>query len=66
MMNKILLALIAVGLWANALESWTRPARADNSESYLSDIRDDVSQISADVNALANGGNGCRNTRICD
>jgi hypothetical protein len=36
-MNKFLMAAIALGLWANAVASFIKPAKAD-SDSLLSDI----------------------------
>ena len=38
MATKILLALIAAGLWANAIVSFTHPARAGATEEALLDI----------------------------
>jgi hypothetical protein len=58
MTNKFLLFAIAVGLWANAITNFVRPVRADT-DSYLA-------QIAADMHALAHGGRGCLNTKICD
>ena len=34
MINKVLLAVIALGLWANAATTAIRPARADNEYGY--------------------------------
>jgi hypothetical protein len=55
MTNKILFALIAFGLWANALGDWTRPAKADAESS--------LSEIARDVHAMATA---CRHMKICD
>lgn len=55
MTNKILLALIAFGLWANALGDWVRPAKADAESS--------LSAIAHDVHAMATA---CRHMKICD
>jgi hypothetical protein len=57
-MNKWILIAIATGLWANALTTFIRPVQAD-SDTYLS-------QIAHDMHALARGGAGCNNTKICD
>jgi hypothetical protein len=58
MMNKLLLISIATGLWANAVTTLIRPVHADT-DSYLS-------QIATDMHALARGGRGCLNSKICD
>jgi hypothetical protein len=55
MVNKLLLLAIALGLWANALSGWVKPARAD-SESSLSSIEDYVSAIASGT---------CNNSKIC-
>ncbi len=57
-MNKFLLLAIASGLWANALSTFVRPVHADT-QSYLE-------QIATATQALAQGGGGCNNTKICD
>jgi hypothetical protein len=66
MATKIFLALIAAGLWANAIVSFTQPlidnqrgrgpARADDTESYLSNIEHDI-------HGLWNG--NCMNPKLC-
>jgi hypothetical protein len=77
MATKILLAFIGLGLWANAVTQWVRPAHAaDRSEFYLSNIsRDaaslgviaaDTARISGLLDALISGGSVCRNRKICD
>lgn len=61
-MNRFLLAAIAVALWLNLLQGFVRPTHAQSSDeavSYLSSIADDV-------HALAHGGSGCYNNKICD
>jgi hypothetical protein len=55
MSNKILLAIIALGLWANAFATMSNPARAD-SDHYLSDI-------SRDIHGIWNG--SCLNHKLC-
>jgi hypothetical protein len=55
MTNKLLLALIAFGLWANALGDWILPAKADAESS--------LSAIAHDVHAMATA---CRHMKICD
>lgn len=64
--TKILLGLIAAGLWANAIGSYVRPAHAQVDETLVMQIQTDVSQIAAAVRALVRGGAGCRNMKICD
>lgn len=69
MMNKISLAGIALGLWANAAATYVRPAHAEfetRDSSILANIESDLQSIDSAVSALANGGRGCRNTKICD
>jgi len=61
MTNKFLLATIAVGLWANLLTSWVKPARADD-EMSLINFR--VGEISDFVEAIAKG--KCANPKICN
>lgn len=59
MTNKLLLALIALGLWANVASNLVRPAHAQVVESYLSDI-------AREFRTLVGGTAGCRNKKICD
>ena len=54
MVNKLLLALIAAGLWANVLTK--APARADMSDSYLSGIAHDIHSIYS---------GSCSNSKLC-
>jgi hypothetical protein len=56
--NKLVLIAIATGLWANAINTLIRPVHADSNMC--------LSQIAHDMHALAHGGAGCLNTRICD
>jgi len=58
MTNKLLLAAIALGLWANAAISLVRPAQAQYSCIG-------VDRISDDIHALVTNGSGCRNSQIC-
>ncbi len=63
MTNKILLAAIALGLWANASVSYMRPARAETDslmaqslggiEGRLAVIGDMLSRIESDLNHIA-------------
>jgi hypothetical protein len=54
MANKILLAIIAAGLWANVLTNMTRPAHAD-AESSLSSMETSLSDIEHDIHGLYGG-----------
>ena len=55
--TKIILALIAMALWLNLIEAWTRPASAQGTvDAYLSNI--DVQ-----LRAITNG--TCKNTKVC-
>jgi hypothetical protein len=62
MNNKVLVALIAGGLWANFVLNVIRPAKADsdfilnNINSRLGDIRDDINSISVGT---------CTNPKLC-
>ena len=62
MTNKLLLTTIAIGLWANVLAPWIKPspARADMNTDNL------LSAIATDIHAIARGGRGCTNLKICD
>jgi hypothetical protein len=64
MIHKLLLAAIALGLWANAAASLSRPVQAQiigpsSMESRLADI-------ASDIHALVTGTTGCTNKKICD
>ena len=62
--TKLLLAAIALGLWANAIGNWFQPVTVDaQSERFLRSIRSSVQDIESDVNRISNG--RCRNSRIC-
>lgn len=63
--TKFLLALIALGLWANAAGQYMRPAHAYG-ESPEELMAADVKAIRVAVEALAGGGVGCTNLKICD
>jgi hypothetical protein len=62
MIHKLLLAAIALGLWANAVASLSRPVEAQmgasNAESSLADI-------ARDSHWLVTGSGGCTNKKIC-
>ena len=62
--TKFLLALIAVGLWANATGQYLRPAQAFGEPTEI--MAGDVKAIRAAIEALASGGVGCTNSKICD
>lgn len=57
--SKVLLAIIALGLWANAGISFLRPAAAIAQIDELSRIRSDVS----DLTRIGRG--SCSNSKIC-
>jgi hypothetical protein len=52
MTNKILLALIVAGLWANVLAIVFRPTHVDN-ETDLSSLTSDISSIKDDMNSIS-------------
>ena len=58
MATKILLGLIAAGLWANAVASFVRPSLATSAA-----VEAAVSSMQMNVAAIANG--TCVNRRIC-
>ena len=58
MTTKLLLAAIALGLWANAATSLVRSAQAQYSCSSIDRIADDI-------DALVTNGVHCRNRAIC-
>jgi dihydrodipicolinate synthase/N-acetylneuraminate lyase len=77
-MNKLLLALIAAGLWANAALTFVRPVHADSDygaeilselesiKSNISSIKsdtDDISRIQSAVKRMESG--TCSNSKIC-
>ena len=65
--TKLLLAAIAMGLWANAIGTWWLPARVsaqDNVETAIAAVWSNVAAIRADVSAMTSG--VCVNRRICD
>ena len=54
-------AAIAIGLWASATALWLKPAKAQfepSMSAYLKSMDDNL-------RALAKGGPGCSNTKIC-
>ena len=67
-MTKILLTVIAAGLWANAMTSWLKPASALadselSSQLSLSSIERSVSSINSDLGSISSG--LCLNRKIC-
>jgi hypothetical protein len=67
--TKVLLALIALGLWANVMKPLFRPVLVtaqDSTSSVLSSINSHLSTIEHDVHSLADIEDGtCRNSKIC-
>jgi hypothetical protein len=59
--TKLLLAIIALGLWANlAMPLLPTAARARASSNDVSNV---LAEIQSDVDAIASG--TCRNSKIC-
>jgi len=59
--TKLLLATIAVGLFANAAASVTRPATADTTfENHLSNSMEAVEKA---ISSIARG--TCKNSKLC-
>lgn len=63
--SKILLAIAALGLWANASALWLQPAHAQ-ADLYSKGIESSLSRIADNIQALVRGGSGCLNMKICD
>jgi hypothetical protein len=65
MTNKLLLAAIVVGLWANAVTSFIRPvqAQSDAVTRELGNISSSVQRIEFALNSLLDG--KCSNEKIC-
>lgn len=60
--TKILLALAVAGLWANAISGTMRSASAG----AIDDLAYEIRQIRNATEAIASGGLGCSNSKICD
>lgn len=64
--TKLLLLVIALGLWANVSIGLLRQQRASAQDSTLSNIDTSLIQIGHDVHSLADIEDGtCRNSKIC-
>jgi hypothetical protein len=64
--TKILLAVIALGLWANFAVAILRPSIAAAEDADLSNIESALSGIQADVSSLERIARGvCPNGRLC-
>ena len=61
--TKILLSVIAAGLWANIAVSIFRPVAALGQSSELSDIASAVSSITLDLSDISAG--KCGNKKLC-
>lgn len=61
--TKFLLALIALGLWANAAGQYLRPAQAFGEPMEI--MAADLKAVRAAVEGLAGGGLGCTNPKLC-
>ena len=64
MMQKLLLAVIALGLWADAAAHLIQPALAQHLTP--SNLESSVDGIARDLHALVAGTSGCTNKKICD
>lgn len=58
--SKIILTVIALGLWVNIALNTINTAKADADYSYV------LSSMERNLSYLVRGGAGCRNTKICD
>jgi hypothetical protein len=66
--TKVLLLLIALGLWADVAERLLRPAHAaaqdfSTMERYLRNIESKVGDIESDVDDIEDG--TCKNKKLC-
>jgi hypothetical protein len=55
-MNKILLALIAAGLWANVIVQLQHPAVANTTDDHLSNIENSIYRLVTGT---------CTNSKLC-
>ena len=60
MTNKLLLAVIAFGLWANAATSLVRPVQAQSDQ-----LAGGVQQIAEELRQLVEAGEKCLNPQLC-
>jgi hypothetical protein len=60
MTNKLLLAAIAFGLWANAAIWLVRPAQAQSDQ-----VAGGVQQIAEELRQLVEAGDKCLNPQLC-
>jgi len=60
MTNKLLLAAIALGLWANAAIWLVRPVQAQSDQ-----VAGGVQQIAEELRQLVESGDKCINPRLC-
>jgi hypothetical protein len=65
MIHKLLLAAIALGLWANAAASLSRPVQAQIRLGPAS-VESSLADIARDIHVLVTGISGCTNKKICD
>jgi hypothetical protein len=62
--TKLLLAAIALGLWANAV--WSRAHAETTAETLLREIDSRLYSIDDRLHSPQYGDSQCRNTKICD
>jgi outer membrane murein-binding lipoprotein Lpp len=60
MTNKLLLAAIAFGLWANAATSLVRPVQAQTDQ-----LASEVRRIAEELRQLVENGDQCLNPKLC-
>jgi hypothetical protein len=63
MMNKLLLAAIALGLWTNVWVTLVRPTQAQTTGDPLSDLAHTLGFIQTELHKLMDG--TCLNRKIC-
>jgi hypothetical protein len=62
--SKIILALIAAGLWANAIAAMVQPAQAQ--ADWMGRMTIQIQSIAHDLSALVKGGIDCKNQKLCN
>jgi hypothetical protein len=62
--SKIILALIATGLWANVVTAMVQPAQAQ--ADWMGRMTIQIQSIAHDLSTLVKGGIECKNPKLCN
>ena len=65
MLNNLLLATIALGIWANVVVTLGQPIES-MTDKWLRSIASDTASINAHFQVLLSGRPQCHNKKICD